>query len=234
MTSPTFLLVAAMNEESDPFIKAASSVGASQNGPTHLSSATPVHIGGSEGVILVTGVGVVNASTALSAWLMSNPRPTWVVSVGSAGGLHPEINVGDVVIGSHYRYGDVDARQFSYDFGQVPGMPVEFKPESVDLALTPEAQQRVHQGLLVTCSSFVDASGAVEIRQHLPQALAVDMESAALAHTCFLYRHPRFVSIRGISDLCSPRAGEEFHDGLGLAAERSRELTTTFLASLST
>lgn len=45
-------------------------------------------------------------------------------------------------------------------------------------------------------------------------ALATDMEPAALAHTCHLYDVP-FLSVRGISDLCGPHAGMDLPDARG-------------------
>ena len=51
-------------------------------------------------------------------------------------------------------------------------------------------------------------------------ALATDMEPAALAHTCHLYDVP-FLSVRGISDLCGPHAGKDFKTQVDDAADRS-------------
>lgn len=229
MAGGDFLLVAAMDAERQPFLQADPHASPSQPGPAPSSSVTNVNIGGARGQILVSGIGPVNAASALSGWLAKNQQPRWIVSVGSAGGLHPKVKVGDVIVGTHYRYADVDARQFGYAYGQVPGMPEEFQPTPAPVDLG----QRIHAGLLVTSASFVDAPKADTIRAHFPHAWAVDMESAALAHTCHIYGVQRFVAIRGVSDLCSPQAGEEFHDGLGQAAERSREITTTFLSHLA-
>ena len=106
-------------------------------------------------------------------------------------------------------------------------MPVEY---TAGLACGEGDARHRHEGLLVTSSSFVGAELAAGIRERLPQALAVDMESAALAQTCLLLGLERFVSVRGISDLCTPRAGEDFRRGLGLAAGRSADAVLDLLA----
>lgn len=216
-----------MAQESEPFLAAAEQAGEEVPGPTRASRLTPLVLRGRAGHLLVTGIGPVNAAASLSGWLARNELVGPVVSVGTAGGLHPKVSVGDVVIGTAYRYADVDARAFGYAFGQVPGMPAQYP------APTPGGRGSwpgfVHTGLLVTSSSFVSAERAGQIRTATPHALAVDMESAALAQTCYLHQVPTFVSVRGISDLCTPRGGEDFHDGLGRAAQRSAEATLTLL-----
>ncbi|QGH69222.1 5'-methylthioadenosine/S-adenosylhomocysteine nucleosidase [Pseudactinotalea sp. HY158] len=222
-----FLLLAAMTEEATAVRHRSDAVGPEQAGPTARATHTPITVAGRNGTLLTTGIGAVNAATALTAWLRdvgrsargSGPWPGTVVSLGSAGGLAETVSVGDVVLGRSYRYADVDAREFGYEFGQVPGMPPEY-PSGVAPA-PGETAAHAHSGLIVTSSSFVGAELAARIRTRIPQALAVDMESAALAQACHVLGVERFVSVRGISDLCSPRAGEDFHDGLGLASSRS-------------
>lgn len=222
---PRFLLLAAMAEEREPFLSAGA-----QHRPASSPHAeiTDIEISGAPGQILLTGIGPVAAATALSAHLATHPRPELIVSVGSAGGLHQTVAVGSVIVGASYRWADVDVRAFGYELGQVPQMPARYVT-SVDLEGF-EGREHVHVGELLTSSSFVSAELAEPIREKFPHGLAIDMESAALAQTCHLHGIGSFVSIRGISDLCSPRAGEEFHDGLGLAATRSYEVALSLLA----
>lgn len=222
---PRFLLLAAMPEERAPFLPAGA---VHRPGPSPHSELTDITVEGVPGRILRTGIGPVSATTALSAYLATEGAPGLIVSVGSAGGLHEDVAVGSVVVGTSYRWADVDARAFGYEMGQVPGMPAHYGttvgPDWLD------GREGVHLGELLTSSSFVSAELAAQIREHFPEGLAVDMESAALAQTCHLHGVERFVSVRGVSDLCSPRAGEDFHDGLGIAATRSYEITRTLLA----
>lgn len=229
MAPPRFLVLAAMPEEQVPFLAAADKVGTQRPGPTAISRLTDIVLDGIAGHVLLTGIGQVNAAAALSGWLTTNATPDYVLSVGSAGGLHENVKVGDVVVGTEYRYADVDAREFGYAFGQVPQMPETFQGSDIAPLL---GADHVHPGLVVTSSSFISAENAAAIRNHFPHALAVDMESTALAHTCHLHSVRHFIAIRGISDLCTPRAGEEFHDGLGRAAKRSFETTRTLLTSV--
>lgn len=224
-----FLLVAAMAEESQPLLGLVDYVGTPKPGPTKVSSITEISFAGLTGRVLTTGIGPVNAAASLSAWFTRNGCQVPVLSIGSAGGLSELVQVGDVVLGDRYLYADVDVQAFGYDLGQVPQMPKMY-PGMVPK--NSRSHDYVHVGLIVTGSSFVTSELAATIRTNMPEAMAVDMESAALAQTCHLFGNHQFVSIRGISDLCSPRAGEDFHDGLGLAAARSAETALTILQHL--
>jgi adenosylhomocysteine nucleosidase len=65
-------------------------------------------------------------------------------------------------------------------------------------AQTPHA---VRMGLICTGDQFISGAEPVaKILQHFPQALACDMESAAIAQTCYRYQVP-FLSMRLISDV---------------------------------
>lgn len=220
-----------MAEEAAAVRDRSDSVGEVRRGTTRAATLTSIRLNGRSGDLLTTGIGAVNASAALTAWAArrgDHASDVPVVSIGSAGGLADEVAVGDVVIGSTCRYADVDARAFGYELGQVPGMPADY-PAGLDVVSGVRGAGGFHTGLLVTSSSFIGAEAAALIRERFPQALAVDMESAALAQACLVLGLRRFVSVRGISDLCTPRAGEDFSDGLSLAAARSADAVVALL-----
>ena len=59
----------------------------------------------------------------------------------------------------------------------------------------------IHQGLLVSGDKFIETSDEKQkIKNLFPTALAVDMESAAMAEVCYLYNVP-FLALRIISDV---------------------------------
>ena len=68
--------------------------------------------------------------------------------------------------------------------------------------------------------SFVTAANVKDMRERFPQAVSTDMESTALAQVCHAASIP-FASVRGVSDLCGPEAGQDFHIGADEAATRS-------------
>src|SRR5690625_4903874 len=103
MPAPQFLLLAAMAEEREPFLEAADAVTGERPGPTAGSLLTELVLDGIPGQILTTGIGPVNAAAALTGMLTAAPAPARILSVGSAGGLHENIGVGEVIIGAEDR-----------------------------------------------------------------------------------------------------------------------------------
>ncbi|MDO4898265.1 MAG: 5'-methylthioadenosine/S-adenosylhomocysteine nucleosidase [Rothia sp. (in: high G+C Gram-positive bacteria)] len=179
-------------------------------------------------------IGLVNAAAALTAALALVSRPAAVLSAGTAGGLHTDIEVGDLAVGVDYTYTDADATAFGYEFGQVPGMPARFEADGMLLdraqraaaAYTGEGQVRF--GTMLAGGSFVTAHNVKDTRGIFPDALSTDMETTALAQICSSRGLP-FVSVRGISDLCGPAADQDFHMDAPVVAERSAELLITLM-----
>lgn len=222
------VVLTAMTEEMAPFRERADTLGrASTLGQATIRLASF----GSAHVLLVTsGIGLVNAAIA-TALAVTRSRPARVISAGSAGGLHPQVRVGDVVAGSTYVYGGADARLFGYSLGQVPGMPPHY-PGDVDLLADAQAPagSRLLRGPVISGDAFIDGTSVEAVRARFPDALATDMESAAIAHTCHLFEVP-FLAVRAISDLCGPAAGQEFHLAVDDAAARSAAVTLALIAT---
>ncbi len=168
--------------------------------------------------LVTTGVGLVNAASALTAAL-TYVSPRYIFSCGSAGGLDAKAQVGEVTAGTEYLYSGADARLFDYQLGQIPGMPETFKadPDLLDRFRSLPAQlgpTRTRAGLFLSADRFVGAEDALELRETFPQAITTDMESTALAHVAAGVEVP-FLAIRGISDLCGPEAAAENYQRAG-------------------
>lgn len=221
------VILAAMAQEMAALEERADALGrASLLGRANVRLAT---FGGSHVLLVTCGIGLVNAAAA-TALAVSGCRPRAVLSAGSAGGLHAQIAVGDVVAGSSYTFGGADARMFGYALGQVPGMPASYSGDPDLLARAAAAGSRVRSGPVISADSFIDGSSVDRVRASFPDALSTDMESAAIAQTCHLLGVP-FVSVRAISDLCGPQAGAEFHIAVQDAAARSADVVLAVLSA---
>jgi adenosylhomocysteine nucleosidase len=133
-------------------------------------------------VVVQTGVGCQRASRATEA-LLAGHRADWVISAGFAGGLRPGIARGDIVM--------VDS--LVSPTGQRRSLDLRVDP--VSLARTPG----VHVGRLVTRDALVRTSAAKLALGQEHDALAVDMETWAVAEVCRAAGQ-RFLAIRVISD----------------------------------
>jgi len=90
---------------------------------------------------------------------------------------------------------------------------------------------RAHRGLIVSGDRFVSsAAESAALREALPDALAVEMEGAAMAQVCSDFGCPLTV-LRTISDRADDAAHVDFPRFLReVAAEFSRDIVLTALA----
>ena len=155
-------------------------------------------------VLAMSGIGKVNAALTAAA-LIATHRPDALISTGCAGGLAPEPGVMGVVAAASTVYHDVWCGEGNA-YGQVQGLPARFEADprllgvARALAADPTVDTPVCCGLTCTGDKFItDPDELSAVCRAFPEALAVDMESAAIAHTCYLHRVP-FLSFRVISD----------------------------------
>ena len=186
------------------------------------------------------GIGKVNA--ALGAQRMINEfHPDIIISSGCAGGNGDDVSIQDVVVSAELAYHDVycgTAIVNTTIYGQVQGLPARFKGDEELLQKAGQftalnSQFSIHTGLIVTGDWFVDSKEKMSaIVGHFPEALAVDMESAAIAHACYVNKVP-FISFRVISDipLCDSHASQ-YHDFWSQVAAQSFQLTRSFVELL--
>ena len=201
------------------------------------------HVFGQESnhiIVNKCGIGKVNA--ALGAQKMINEfHPDCIISSGCAGGNGDDVNVMDVVVSSELCYHDVYCGTAIDDktiFGQVQGLPARFQADPVLLEKASQLSSHIgtpaiHPGLIVTGDWFVDSKDkAMEIVRHFPEAKAIDMESAAIAQTCYLHNVP-FISFRVVSDIpLRDTDASMYHDFWNTIAENSFQVTKTFVESL--
>ncbi len=190
-------------------------------------------IGNNEVVMQQCGIGKVNAAVG-AVEMIDAFKPDLVISTGVAGGADTRLNVAEVVVSTECRYHDVYCGE-ECAYGQVMGMPEAFVSDKalVDKALSLDCATRVNAGLIVTGDWFVDSREKMQsILDKFPQAMAVDMESCSIAHTCHTRGVP-FISFRIISDIpLKDNKAQMYFDFWARMAEGSFEVTKAFLASL--
>lgn len=200
------------------------------------------HVHGHTVVAVLCGIGKVAAATTTTL-LAQHFGATAVVMTGVAGGLGPGVQVGDVVVARELLQHDMDASPI-FPRHEVPGHGrARFAADagwSERLARACEATLRdpraalggavldsfslhsphVHQGLLVSGDRFVSRTAESQALQaELPDALAVDMESAAVAQVCADFGLP-FAVVRTISDRADDAAHVDFPRFLTQVASR--------------
>ena len=143
------------------------------------------HEGGLDGkrlVVVNSGVGRAAAMRATEALILGH-RPRWILSAGFAGGLQANVAQGDIVLADQIV--DAAGRQFDIDL----------KLDRQSLA----AERHLHVGRLLTAERVIATPAEKEALGRLHAALAVDMESIAVAEVC-RNEKVRFLAARVISD----------------------------------
>jgi adenosylhomocysteine nucleosidase len=228
--APAAVVVTAMEEEAQPFLERADSVGDELAGIRE--SRRDLVIAGRRVALIRGGIGFANATGAVAYAFYTFGAGVPVISAGSAGGLQRGIRVGDVIVGSRYVNMNADATAFGYVLGQVPGMPEAYAPDALlsAAALGTEHDDSVRAGVIGSSETFVTQARAAAFREGFPDVAAVDMETAAMAQFAHTHGQP-FLSVRAISDLCAPD-GTEFLTHIDGAADRSAAVVTALIAAI--
>lgn len=196
-------------------------------------------LGDNELILTQCGIGKVNAALGAQQ-LISRFDPDCILNTGVAGGIDDSLNVTDIVAGSRVAYHDVWCGDGN-EWGQVQGLPLFFDCDSNLLRYAVELNSngldsKIVAGLICTGDQFIsDKSQLEKIKNRYPDGLAVDMESAAMAQTCFMHDVP-FLSFRIISDTPGATADNfsQYKNFWGTLAERSYQTTWKFLSGLPT
>lgn len=180
----------------------------------------------SHGIYLVEcGVGKVNAARTTQL-LIDSFDIGYIINVGSAGAVNPELNVKDVVIASSLVQYDFDTTGIGdYEIGEICGIGRYFE---CDQSLVNKLNEKLNDidkdyqvcvGKIGTADYFCsDHDKAAKIHEEF-DVECVEMEGAAIAQVCYLDKIP-FVVIRGISDTVKGDNKIDFHTYLEMAAEQ--------------
>lgn len=154
-------------------------------------------MGRHEVVAMQCGIGKVNAAIG-TVTMINHFAPDAIINSGVAGGADKSVNVMDVVVGARVAYHDVWCGP-ECDMGRVQGLPLYYEGAPMLLDRI-ESREDIKKGLICSGDQFIDKMETVlSIKANFPDALAVDMESGAIAQVCCVRKVP-FLSMRVISD----------------------------------
>ncbi|MBQ0116002.1 MAG: 5'-methylthioadenosine/adenosylhomocysteine nucleosidase [Bacteroidales bacterium] len=188
-------------------------------------------VGGNVVVAMQSGIAKVNAAVG-AVTMINNYHPDVVINSGVAGGADKSVNVMDIVVGERVAYHDVWCGP-ECPMGLVQGLPLYYEGCKTLLDKLP-VRDDIRRGLICTGDQFIDKMEQIEkIKGNFPEALAVDMESGAIAQVCELREVP-FLSMRVISD--SPGAShnntKQYTDFWEAAPKQTFEVVHKLILSL--
>ena len=160
-------------------------------------------------------------------------QPEGMIFSGVAGGLLPNMQVGDIVVASHLIQFDIDLTAFGRRHGELPDRDrmiqsdadmVRQSADCFDAVFEGEADApNLMIGTVVSGDKFIEDSETLRWLQREFGALATEMEGAAVGYTCQLNNVP-FIIIRGLSDTANESAPDDFKSNLDTVCEHSFRL----------
>ena len=206
-------------------------------------------LGAHDAVLVLSRIGKVAAATTVTL-LLAEFGVERVLFTGVAGGLGPHTRVGDIVVADALLQHDMDASPL-FPRHEVPLYGLS--RFTADARLSAEVQaaatsvlaalQRAHldafgvrdpqlrRGLILSGDRFVSSAGeSLQLQTSFPDALAVEMEGAAVAQVCHDFGVP-FAVLRTISDRADDAAHVDFNRFIAeVASGYTRAIVTALLA----
>ena len=180
-------------------------------------------------VLVKSGIGMVNAAITTTL-LFKEFGVDKILFSGVAGSLNRNINVGDIVIADSLLEYLFDVTEFGYEIGTIPRMDTSiFKSDRLLTKIKNILKNdNIYYGKILSGDKFVSNLSEKEKLGEKFNALAVDMESASVAH-CAHVLGIEFAIIRSISDSLNSSSVMEYTEFVNLAANNSKDVILKIL-----
>ena len=204
----------------------------------HEKAMLTVHEGMIEGIetaVLFSGVCKVNAAIAAQMLINICACDAIIVS-GTAGGVDERLRVYDTVVSTEVAYHDVAHGILTEYHPWMPSIYFQADTKLVQLAMRifnqTDKPGNIYAGRIVTGEQFIDKETYPAIQtEYAP--LCVDMETASVAHVCYVNSIP-FVAIRTITDVTSEDDANAFEVNCDDAAKISADIVRQMLRMMKT
>lgn len=237
-TTPRTAIISAMAVELDALVKAA------EIEKEVVIGGKTFYVGklcGEDVVMVQAGIGKVMAANG-TAVLLNNFTVDNVVFTGIAGGVGDDVAVMDMVIGNNmvqHDYGQITNDGFVWNGKAAADKETGLIPVDADLskvayhsACQVLGADKVHEGVIVTGDQFIASESYVGQLQDKFDALACEMEGAAVARVCDQYDVPCAV-LRCMSDKADGLAHDTYDFNYVEASNTSASVVMEMMETLN-
>lgn len=184
-------------------------------------------------VLVKCGVGKVNAAR-ITQILINNFEISYIINVGTAGGINEKIEIGDLVVAEKLVQHDFDITAAGHEKGYITDIGKYFYSDKMLIEKTKITIEKINEnfnafiGTIATGDIFVQD---IEVKDRIKKefnADCVEMEGAAIAQVCLLNNIP-FIVIRAISDKPNGKNAIDFETYLKMACERYAKFIDFFI-----
>ena len=191
-----------------------------------------------EVVIVICGCGKVNAAMCTLA-LIHNYNPEVIINSGVAGSLSERVSIGDIVVATKSVEHDMNTTALGDKQGEVSfpdGMIMYFDCDEKTTNLLAEVcrnipDTRVETGIIASGDMFVSERKKRLLIKERFDALACEMEGAAIGHVCNRCDVP-YTILRAISDDLDENKGMDFVKFCELASRKTVTAICEFIKQI--
>ncbi len=174
-------------------------------------------------VIAYSKIGKV-FSTLTAASLIEKFGAQMLLFSGVAGGINPELRIGDLIVATALCQHDLDITAFGHPHGYVPEgsqfIQAEEKLIAVANRVAKEMDITLKEGIIATGDQFVHSQDRKNWIETTFKADALEMEGTSVAVVCEALEVP-FLILRAISDTADMDASFNFDEFLESSAQES-------------
>lgn len=188
-------------------------------------------------VLVKSGIGKVNAASA-AQMLISDFGVDVLINSGVAGGIHPELGLGDIVISTKTVHHDMDETAKDFKPGQIPYMDTRYFEADQKLVQLAEKGTEglpdyvdVFKGPIATGDQFIASKEKANWIHETFDAYVVEMEGAAVGQVAYLNEIP-YVVIRSASDDAEEEAAGIQENFVEEAAKNSSHVMEEILKNM--
>lgn len=190
-----------------------------------------------ECTLVKCGVGKVNSARTTQI-MIDNFDIDYVINVGSAGGINPSLEIGDIVVANRLVQYDFDITGVGdYEVGEICDIGKYIESDNNLLKAMEKVASELKDinikfGTIASADRFFkDKEEAPRIRKDFGNAECTEMEGAAIAQVCFLDNIP-FLVIRGISDVANGNNKVDFHKYLKMASNQCAKILDKLISNI--
>lgn len=182
-------------------------------------------INGVEVVVAVAGVGKVNAAVCTQTMILAY-HPDYIINVGVAGGLAPELGIGDIAVAEDVVEHDMDTTPIGDVPGYISGINIVRIPcdkwlcSMMCAAAEHIEGAKVLKGTIASGDQFISSDAQRSRIISNFNAVAAEMEGASIGHVCYMNGVP-FGVLRAISDGANSDSVMDYPTFAKIAAKNS-------------
>lgn len=179
-------------------------------------------------VMLYSGVGKVNAAVATQI-LIDHFCCDYIINAGTAGGISDSVELFETVVSTKSAYHDMDEDILTDFHPYLTSVWLQSDDKLLSCAqITAEKfLYKVVFGTIVSGDKFIEDNDRELIQQKFAP-LCADMETAAVAHVCYLNKTP-FIAVRTVTDTAEHSGKQNFEKNCKKAAEIAAKFVEMFL-----